>query len=90
MKRAFAIVSELKNSLAEQLTASWTYALLFQATVIHLSHFQSVIFVVLRSKFFVFDFLIDFRGVFANECGHIIKYITRFCLNLFKPAAFLV
>ena len=85
LKCAFTSVSELKNSLAKQLSASRTLTFLLQATVIHLPHFQTIILIVFRCEFFVFDFLIDFSGVFAYRFGHLLQHVRVFCLDAFKP-----
>ena len=83
LKYEFTFVSELKNSLAKQLSASRTLTFLLQATVIHLPHFQTIILIVFRCAFFVFDFLIDFSGVFAYRFGHLLQHLRVFCLMRF-------
>ena len=83
LKYAFTFVSELKNSLAKEISASRTLTFLLQATVIHLPHFQTIILIVFRCEFFVFDFLIDVSGVFAYRVGHVLQHLRVFCLRRF-------
>ena len=80
-KYAFTFVSELENSLAKQLSAIRTFTFLLQAAVIHLPHFQTIVIIVFRCEFVVFDFLIYFCGVFAYyRFGHLLQYLRVFCL----------